>query len=160
MKSRRTRFSSATNGISRLCAALVLCSFIASVGAQNSDRTIHIKALNGKNGKPIKYNHLLIFAGGTADVMRQHGQQFDLLTDQLGDAELTLNPDSLKFLQVWVDGMTICQSHPNSTSLSVEQVLAKGLLAPNECGKLSMSSAPGQLLVFARPATLREKMAW
>jgi hypothetical protein len=121
---------------------------------------IDIKALDGRNGKPIKGTHLLIFAGGTAEELRRHAQHFDLLTDQHGDAELTLDSDSLKFLQVWVDKMTLCQSRPNALSLSVEEALAKGLLAPNECGKLPMSSEPGQLLVFARPATFREKMEW
>lgn len=81
------------------------------------------------------------------------------MTDEHGDAELTLNSDSIKFLQVWVEGMTLCQSQPNSVSLRVEQVLTNGLLAPDGCGKLDISPKPGQLFVFTRPATFREKMA-
>lgn len=160
MKSRRVQFGLRIAAIVRLCAALVLCSSVANAGAQNSHRTIDIKALDGRNGKPIKGAHLLIFAGKTAEELRRHTRHFDLLTDQHGDAELTLNRDSLEFLQVWVDKMTLCQSRPNAVSLSVQEAFTKGLLAPNECGKLQMSSAPGQLLVFARPATFREKMDW
>jgi hypothetical protein len=160
MKSRRTQFSLRLAAITRLCTALVLCFSVANSGAQNSHRTIDVKVLDGRNGKPIKGAHLLIFAGGTAEELRRHSQHFDLLTDQHGEAELTLDSDSIKFLQVWVDKMTLCQPRPNAVSLSVEEALAKGLLAPNGCGKLHMSSTPGQLSVFARPATFGEKMEW
>ena len=158
MRNGYTRFSLAIAVMTHLCAAVVLCIFVSHAGAQTSDRTIKIEALDGRNGKPITDTHLLVFAGGTVEELRQHSHHFELRTDQNGNAELVLSSDSFKFVQVWVDGKTLCQSQPNSVSLSVEQVLAKGLLAPNECGNLRMSSAPGQLWVFARPATLREKM--
>jgi hypothetical protein len=134
------------------------CLLAGHAGAQNSERTIKLKALDGRNGKPITNTHLLVFAGGTVEELRQHSQNFDLFTDQNGDAELVLTSDSLRFVRVWVEGMTLCQSRPNAVSLNVEQALAKGLLAPNECGNLRASNAPGQLFVFARPATLREKI--
>jgi hypothetical protein len=141
-----------------LCAALALCLSVAHAGAQNSVRTINIEALDGRNGKPIVGIHLLVFAGATVEDMRQHSHQFDLYTNESGKAKLVLTSDSLDFMQVWADGETLCQSRPNLVSLSVKQVLDKGLQAPNNCGKLHVSTAPGQLLIFARPATLREKM--
>jgi len=101
----------------------------------------------------------LVFAGSTVEELRQHSQHFDLHTNQSGNAELVLTSGSIKFVQVWVDGKTLCQSKSNAVPLSVEQILAKGPLAPNECGNLRLSSARGQLVVFARPATPREKMA-
>lgn len=158
MKNSYARFSLAIVSMSHLWTALVLCIFVAYAGAQNADRRIKIEALDGRNGKPIPDTHLLVFAGGTVEEVRQHRHYFDLHTSQNGNAELVLTSDSLKFIQVWVDGKTLCQSRPNTVSLSVEQILAEGFLAPNECGNLRMSSAPGQLFVFARPATLREKM--
>jgi len=158
MKSGYSRFRLTTTIISHLYAVLVLCIFVAHAGAQSADRTIRIEALDGRSGKPITNTHLLVFAGGTVEELRQHSEHFDLHTDQNGNAELVMTSERLRFVQVWVDGKTLCQSRPNSVSLSVEQALAKGLLAPNECGNLRVSSAPGQLFVFARPATLREKM--
>jgi hypothetical protein len=158
MRSRRTLCSSANAVITHLSAAIVLYSFVGHAGAQNWDRTIKIAVLDGRNGEPIKETHLLVFAGDTVEELRRHSRHFDLHTNESGNAELVLTSDSYKFVQVWVDGMILCQSQPNAVSLDLGQVLAIGLLAPNECGKLHTSRAPGQLLVFARFATLREKM--
>jgi hypothetical protein len=144
--------------ITQLFAAIVMCSFVGHVGAQNLDRTINIEVLDGRNGKPITETHLLVFAGDTVEGLRQHSHHFDLHTNKSGSAKLVLTSDSFKFVQVWVDGMILCQSQANAVSVNLGQVLAIGPLAPNECGNMHMSSAPGQLLVFARPATLREKM--
>ena len=160
MKTDHNGFGLAIILMTHMCAAVAPCILVDHAGAQTSDRTIKIEALDGRNGKPITDAHLVVFAGSTVEELREHSHHFDLRTDQNGNAELVLSSDSLKFVQVWVDGNTLCQSKSNSVSLSVEQALAKGLLAPNECGKLHISSAPGQLWVFARPATLREKMEW
>lgn len=145
--------------ITRLCAALILCLLAVGLRAQYPDRAICIQALDGRNGQPIRETHLLVFAGSTVEELRQHSHHFDLQTDQSGKAKLVLASDSLNFVQVWVDGKTLCQSRPNSVSLSVQQVLDEGLLAPNDCGALRVSSTPGKLLIFARPANLRESMA-
>lgn len=158
MKNGYAQFSLAFALMTHLCAAMVLCILVPRAGAQHADRTIRIGAIDGRSGQPITNTHLLVFAGDTVEGVRRHLQHFDLHTNQDGNAELVLTSDSLRFLQVWVDGKTLCQSHSNTVSLSVEQALAEGLLAPNECGTLRVPSGQGQLVVFARPATLREKM--
>jgi len=139
-------------------AALFLSFLVGSAAAQTALHVIAIKALDRRNGKPIKGTHLLVFAGETAEQVRQHAQRFDLQTDQHGDAELTLNPDLVKFVQVWVDGKTLCQSGPNHLSFGVAKIIAEGLLAPNTCSDTRRSTEPGKLLIFARPATFAEKM--
>ncbi len=141
------------------CAALSFHPSIGSAAAQIAPHVLTIRALDGRNGLPIKGAHLLVFAGETGEQVRQHAQHFDLQTDQNGDAQLTLKSDLLKFVQVWIDGKTLCQSRPNYVSFSVEQAVVKGLLAPNTCSHLARPTEPGELLIFARPATLREKMA-
>lgn len=143
-----------------LSAALSFCSFVGSAAAQTLVHMLTIKALDGRNGKPIRGARLLVFAGGTAEEVRQKAHNFDLQTDKNGDAKLTLNPDLVKFLQVWVDGETLCQSGPNHISFRVEQVIVKGLLAPDRCRDLRKTAEPGELLIFARPATFAEKMRW
>lgn len=143
-----------------LSAALSFCLFVGSAAAQSTLRVLTIKALDGRNGKPIRGAHLLVFAGGTAEELRQKAHNFDLQTDKNGDAKLTLNPVLLKFMQVWVDGETLCESGPNHVSFRIEQVIVKGLLAPNLCGDLRKPVEPGELLIFARPATFAEKMRW
>lgn len=160
MKNGHSRFSLTITIMPHLCAALVLSIFAFHVGAQDSNRRIKIEALDGRNGTPIRNARLVVFVGSTVEEAREKLQNFDLQTNQSGDAELVLTSNTDRFLQGWVEGMTLCQSRPNAVSLSVEQALDKGLLAPNECGNLRLSSAPGQILVFARPATLREKMDW
>ena len=160
MKNDHSRYSLVIAIMPHLCAALLLGIFASHVGAQDSSRRLRIEALDGRNGKPIRNARLLVLVGSTVEEVREKLQNFDLHTNQNGDAELVLTSNSDRFLQVWIEGMTLCQSRPNAVSLSVEQAMIKGLLAPNECGNLRMSSAPGQILVFARPATLREKMDW
>ena len=63
-------------------------------------------------------------------------------------------------MQVWVDNQTLCQSGPNQHSYSVAKILAGGEATPNDCSSLRKDLSPKQLIVFARPATLRERMNW
>jgi len=103
------------------------------------------QALDGRKGTPISR-------------VRQHSHYFNLCTDKEGNAMLVLSPDSFRRVQVWIDGMTLCPSRPNSASFSVDEVISKWLLAPNDCGNLRISNTPGQLRAFVRPATFREQI--
>ena len=126
--------------------------------AQTIPNRITIQVQDGRNGRSVKGAHLLVFGGSSPEEVRGQLRHFDLKTDQSGTAILDLPSDELKYLQVWVDGETLCQADPNSVSLSVDAILSQGLSAPNNCGASTQINAPGRVLVFARPASFLERM--
>ena len=138
-----------------------LCLLIAWLGlgsaalAQN-DRVI-IQVVNGRTGKLLAKQRLLLFVGGSPEAVRQHYNHYELFTDKVGQAGLILEPQ-MQRLQVWVDFHILCQKEPNFRSFSVATIMSTGLSTPNSCGSVSKKAKPGRLVVFARPATFWEKM--
>lgn len=141
-----------------LFALMAIVSVEVRAEAQNGGHGVTVRAVDGRNGRPFKNSHLLIFGGSSPQELFQHAEHFDLHTNEHGIAKLAPVPKSLRFLQVWVDGATPCDSSPNTVALSLEQILRQGLSAPNSCSSLREPAEPRQLLIFARPATLAEKM--
>lgn len=139
-----------------------LCVLAGSVGigavAMAQDSHIVVQAVNGRNGKPLANQHLLVFAGESPESVSQHKKQFELVTDKEGLADLTIAPSDVRWIQVWVDWHVLCQSEPNSKSFSVAEVLSTGLSTPNTCGPSIRKLTPGHFVVFARPAHFWEKM--
>lgn len=124
--------------------------------AQNA--AIKIQALEGKSGKPLASQRLVIFGGESAEAATFHHTVFDITTDERGMAELKFDPAKTTWIQVWADGMTLCQTKPNVRSFSVETILTTGLSAPNSCSSLVQTAVPGHFIVYARPSSLSEKM--
>jgi hypothetical protein len=139
-----------------------LCVLAGSVGivavAMPQDSHIVVQAVDGRNGKPLANQHLLVFGGESPESVRLHKKQFELVTDKEGLAELAIAPNDVQWIQVWVDWHVLCQSEPNSKSYSVAKVLSTGVGTPNTCGSSVPKLIPGYLVVFARPAHFREKM--
>ena len=135
--------------------SLVLISLGAAAFGQNKQITVH--AIDGRTGKPIAKQHLLVFGGDTPEAVRLHKKRYELTTDKNGSGPLTLAADT-EWLQVWVDGSVLCQKEPNGKSLSVAGILATGVNTANTCGSVTEKLMPGRLIVFARPASLWEKM--
>jgi hypothetical protein len=133
--------------------ALPLC-------AQAQAKSLTIRLLNGKSGRPMKNERLLIFFGASPDDVRVHKVHLDLHTDANGEASLPLNEPTLVYLQVLVDFRTLCQEVPNSRSFSVEDTIERGMQTPNNCGQAAAAPTPGTFVVYARPATIKEKMDW
>jgi hypothetical protein len=133
-----------------LLAAAVL--FSPSIFSQ----TITLKAVNGKNGKPLPKQRLLVFAGSTSDEVRIHKYSYDLTTNNAGIAILVLDRANINRIQVWADFKTLCQSTPNLRSYGVSEIITTGVSTPNDCASFSDNAVPGQLVIFARPRTLRE----
>lgn len=136
--------------------SLLTLSLAGEVVAQ--DREIKIQAIDGKNGKPIPHQRLVIFGGESAEAPRFHRTAFELTTDDAGIAEMKFSLGNTSWIQVWADGMTLCQSKPNLNSFSVDTILTAGLSTPNSCGSLRKNLTPGTFTVYARPSSLREKM--
>ena len=135
---------------------LGVCSF--ALRAQGS--SITLAAVNGRNGKAMPHQRLLVFMGSSQDEVRFHKLSADVTTDEHGRAVLQIPPGSVQWVQVFADSQTLCQSEPNNRSFSLENVLSSGVSTPNNCGLFLQEPKPGQLTVFSRPPTFREKMAW
>jgi hypothetical protein len=136
----------------------VIGGFSAAGFAQSSEMTIH--ALNGKDGRPLVRQRLLILGGKTAKAARLDETHFEVTTDEKGLAKMYFDPATTRWIEVFADFMTLCDSKPNLVQFSVDAILSTGVAAPNNCGTVLQQLKPGEFTVFARPPTLREKMAW
>ncbi len=126
--------------------------------AQNAKIVLHV--VNGKNGKPIANHRLIVSAGVPGESARSWVPNGDLTTNKDGLATLTISATDTEWIQVWVDHLSLCQSDPNGHLFSVSTIMSAGLSAPNNCSALVLKDTPGHFVVFARPATFREKMGW
>jgi hypothetical protein len=124
--------------------------------AQN--KQIIVQALDGRNGKLLANQRLLVFAGESPGSVRSQATSYEFITDKDGVATLTITSPEAQWIQVWSDGPVLCQTDPNSKSFSVGTIMAKGLTAPNTCSSLVREVAAGHFVVFARPAHFLEKM--
>jgi hypothetical protein len=119
-----------------------------------------IRALNGKNGEPIKGEHLLVFVGENQRGLQSHAVSFDLKTDEHGVAILSLDGPQLSLIQVWVDFHTQCTTNPNVAEYSVTSIESNGIVAENNCGKTTSQARPKTLTIYARPAHWWEGLRW
>jgi hypothetical protein len=144
-----------------IAARYVLFGTLFASVALCQQRSIVIKAVNGKTGKPIAHQRLVIF-GGKSEQDGLHKVQHldDATTGADGTAVLEIDPDTTGWIQVWADGLTLCQDNPNSRAFSVEKVMRTGESSPNNCGGAPLKNIAGTFVVFAREPTLREKLAW
>jgi hypothetical protein len=154
----RLRMQECRSDMYRNFCLLTLLSIILSCGAFAQDTEIKIQAIDGKSGKPLVKQRLVIFGGESAEAATFHHTAFDITTDEKGMAELKFSTAKTSWIQVWADGMTLCQTKPNIRSFSVETILATGLSAPNSCSPIVQAGVPGHFTVYARPSNLREKM--
>jgi len=140
----------------RLCLLVTLVGIGTATLAQ--DRQIVVQAMDGRNGKPLANQRLLIFGGDSPEAVRRHAKDYVLVTDKDGLATLTLASET-QWLQVWADWHVLCMTEPpNSKSFPVADIMTLGLNTPNTCGGALKKVAPGHLVVFARPMNFWEKM--
>jgi hypothetical protein len=131
---------------------------VAQRGAMAQTMDIAVQALDGRNGKPLANQHLLVFTGISSDAVKSHADHTGLTTDKNGLGTLTIYPCETQWIQVWADGRVLCQPDPNQISFSVARIMSKGLATPNTCSGLVREPTPGHFIVFARPAHLTEKL--
>jgi hypothetical protein len=135
--------------------------FSPSMKAQRiTDKTLDItvQVLDGRNGKPLADQHVLVFTGLSSDAVKTHAQHTGVTTDKDGIGTLTIYPGETQWLQVFTDGRIPCFPNPNQASFSVSDIMSKGLVTPNECSAHVREPSPGHFVIFARPAHFMEKM--
>ena len=136
--------------------------FSATLKAQNAAMAktldIVVQVLDGRNGKPLADQHVLVFTGISSDAVKTHAQHTGLTTDKDGIGTLTIYPGETQWLQVFMDGRIPCFPNPNQSSFGVSDIVSKGLVTPNNCSALVREPSPGHFIIFARPAHFMEKM--
>jgi hypothetical protein len=135
--------------------------FISTTRAQRmteGSQGITIQVLDGRNGKPLADQRVLVFTGLSNSAVKNHAADTEVTTDKYGIGTLTIYPAETQWLQVFADGRTLCYPDPNDSSFSVSDIISKGLATPNDCSKLVRESSPGHFIIFARPARFMEKM--
>lgn len=119
---------------------------------------ITVQVLDGRNGKPIPNQRVLVFGGGSSEAAKSHAEHSDLTTDKDGFGTLKVYPDQTQWVQVWADGRVPCYPDPNQSSFRIDTIMSAGVVAPNSCSDVVKGPVPRHLIVFARPARFMEKM--
>lgn len=131
---------------------------MAQTGALAQTVNVTVQTLDGRNGKPLSNQRLLVFTGLTSDAVKSHAEHTGLMTDKGGVGTLTIYLAETQWIQVWADGRVLCQQHPNQNSFNVATIMSKGLTTPNTCSALVREPTPGHFIIFARPTHLTEKL--
>jgi hypothetical protein len=122
--------------------------------AQNTP-SIVIRFLNGKNGKRIQEKQVTIELGKNGVVFRD--------ADSNGEIVLAIPNAEPRELRVRPDDYFDCrfrhdQMGPGGLELkySLDEIISKGVVGDNLCGKAHVLPAPGVLTLYLRPRTLIE----
>jgi hypothetical protein len=175
----------------RGAAALRVCStlaqgvllWVASVTPSLCAQEIHVKVLNGRNGKPITNECLNVWTG------TWHGAHLVAVTNKEGVAVLRLTDSEIQAENAcpgWptqasrrpgADGITVngdryvgCQEYGKITpgepptnpvttmpSYPIKKILESGVSSSNTCGKFRAEPKPGELIFYVRPRSFLEK---
>lgn len=116
---------------------------------------IHIRIVNGKNGRPIKNETLRVWT------TRDHVDADLWPTDATGSVLLKVDGNAQIALDENLNAS--CRTLPaNQQSFqllySVAEILNKGISTENTCGTVLVAAKPGELILFERPFTLLEKV--
>jgi hypothetical protein len=146
-------------GISSLALMLWFSGIALAQDAKETQSiNIVVQAFDGRNGKPLANQHLLVFTGPNRAAVISHASNMELTTDKNGSGAFSLDPAEVRWIQVWADGRVPCQPNPNQESISVATITSKGFAELNNCSAVVHEASPGQFIVFARPKRFAEKM--
>lgn len=171
-------------GLRQFVAAAIQLVVLAAFGAPRpivSAQTVDIKLVNGTNGQPIGDTCVNVWVG------HDRKDAMAIPTDNNGIARLRLtnndreldthhhwnkcgefgvfNPvvkydDSIRVNVGYVSCRT--RTRDNSwlaiTELITSEVLNRGIVTANTCGKSSALPKPGEVVLYVRPLTWREKL--
>ena len=154
---------------------------LGSFGARPDAQTIKVKLVNGRTGLPIAGTCVNVWVGtehkaAVAIPTDNNGVAALRLTDQDGEIDVhnrlkgcgdfgVVHP-VVKYddvLQINV-GYVLCQpgaadySWLAKTNVSTKEVLQRGIVTANTCGRATASPEPGQVILFVRPLSWWEKL--
>ncbi|HEX2917051.1 MAG TPA: hypothetical protein VHN81_00935 [Edaphobacter sp.] len=135
----------------RAFIALVMLAISFNLLAEDQTVEIHVRVINGKNGKPIRDEKLNVSTGeNDANLMA---------TNETGT--IVLHIDSGARLGVISNLYVTCQPYKPGESwrfYSVDEIVSKGISQANTCSHIRVSAKPGELILFERPRTFWEGM--
>src|SRR5712692_4735660 len=105
-------------GVCFLGGVLLLSSgaAVAQRGAMAKTMDIVVQALDGRNGKPLANQRLLVFTAASSDAVKSHAEHTALTTNKDGLGTLTIYPSETQWIQVWADGRVLCQPDANQST--------------------------------------------
>ncbi len=128
-----------------------LLVFVSTCVAQTKVKTVHIRVLNGRNGKPVKY-------ADTATVvfpLSPYTTPVERKADKLGD--LTLLAPTEGQLTLTVASHPGCQHIAKAdraqgpAKISLQNIFAAGAIEANGCKVRGTPPVAGELIVYVRP---------
>jgi hypothetical protein len=157
---------------------LLLCS--TSAGTLSA-QVIKIKLVNGKNGRPIAGACVNVWVGSERKVAMaiptdENGVASVYLTDKAVSMNAqnswkacgyfgVIDPVAKYEATIRINaGYVLCQPHrPDSSWLamsdfSTDEILQRGIVSANTCGRATRSQKAGEVILFVRPLTWWEKL--
>jgi hypothetical protein len=138
-----------------LVVALLLPLLIVPCVSHAQAVEIHIRIINGKNGRPIKTETLRVW------ITRNHIDADLWPTDATGSVLLKVDGAAQIALDENLNAgcRTLpANQQPSQFLYSVAEILNKGISTENTCGTVRVTAKPGELILFERPFTLMEKV--
>jgi hypothetical protein len=155
--------------------AMLSCIQLAAapMGLLAQTVTIHVRVLDGRTGHYLSGKNLAFVDYHTDDNGGHHDDlngRMTVKTSVDGDSYVA-SPDDhgvLVFNGMGINGAwTPCtrqrfydsntRTYGNEHLYPVSMIVASGLVAKNNCSKISAAAKPGELVIFIRPATWWEK---
>lgn len=164
-------------GFVALFVLLVCGASEVAVGAQ----AIKIKLVNGRSGRPMTGACVNVWVGGK----RKEAMAIPTDKDGVGLLYFTDENAEINTQNQWKScggfgvinpvvkyadtirinaGYVLCRPHRPDyswlamTEFSTSQVVQKGIVTPNACGRATASAEPGEVILFVRPLTWWEKL--
>jgi hypothetical protein len=166
-------------GVVKFLMSLFLILYGASLPAQ----TLEIRLLDGRDGRPMigASSYVNVWVG------TERKEAIAIPADENGVArlQLTLNTGKINIPNSSKNRGSIVVDHPvvnynesfrinipyvlcgsgesnyswlGSENFSTKEILQHGYVSPNICGKATVPPQPGQVILFVRPLTWREKL--
>lgn len=136
-------------------ALAIALSFSQQISVPKADvNKIVVRVLNGKNGKPIKHDTPNIWLGSETHINPKTDSNGEIVVDirEVDPKEIRVMPNvyaDCRFRDDHMSGMKV--------KYSLDEIIDKGVVAKNLCGKNVASPIPGVLILYVRPRTFKEK---
>ena len=147
----------------KLCHAALLLSILVGVQSAAQQPTaqdagfgkIVVRLLNGKNGRPLRNEYPSIWLGNASGINPK--------TDANGQITVDISRVQPRTVRVLGNYYVDCRPRGRdklatmNVSYSLDEIIAKGIVTENDCGKSQVDPIPGVLVLYLRPMTFIEK---
>jgi|SRR5271155_531596 len=128
---------------------------VQNPGAEATTRTIKLRLLNEKNGRPIKNENPNIWIGDAASPNNPY-------TDSHGEIVVSVTDtrsQELRILPGWYADFRFKGDSEagGQVKYSLEEIIITGIVGENLCGKHRIGPIPGVVVLYVRPRTFMEK---